>query len=107
MYNMTDVELLITEHIKGMIEADAALHRERNYIANTYCIITHHIERATLLTSSHPMYGTWQWQWLRNSSLIKDCGFQEQIQEIPSFAVDVLVAVKATSKTVTRGGYNP
>jgi hypothetical protein len=87
-----------------MTEADAALHRKRNYNANTYCIITQHIERATLLPSNHPMHGTLAMARVEEFLLIDDCGFEEQIQEIPSFAVEVLAAVKATSKTITRDG---
>ncbi|CAG8974983.1 hypothetical protein HYALB_00011167 [Hymenoscyphus albidus] len=62
--------------------ADAALHKDRGYNANTHFIITQHIEWAALLPSGHL-----------------------EMREILGFAVDVLVAFKATSKIVTRDSY--
>lgn len=38
--------------------------------------------------------------------LVDDYIFQKEIQEIPSFAVDILADLKVTSKTITKGDHN-
>jgi hypothetical protein len=109
MCGVTGMESMMAEHVKGIIVADAALHKGiyglRDNNANTYSITTQHVKSAALLPGGHLMRGVLAMAMVEGFFLIDNHRFQKEIQEIPSFAVDLLAAVKVTSKTMTCGEY--
>jgi hypothetical protein len=70
-----------------------------------YSITIQHMESAALLPSGHPVRGVLAMAMIEGSFPIDDHRFKKEIQEILGFAVGILAAVEATSKTITRGEY--
>lgn len=110
MSNITGPESLMADHIKGIILSDAPLHKDsyglRDHNTNNYSITPQHIESAALLPSGHSVRGVLAMAMVEGFFLFDDHRFQKETREIPGFAIDILTAVKATSKTITHGGYN-
>jgi len=110
MSDITGTESLMAEHIKGVILSDALLHKDswgsRDHNANNYSITTQHIESAALLPSGHPVRGVLAMAMVEGFFQFDNHRLQKQIQENSGFAVDILAAVKATSKTITRSEYH-
>ena len=110
MCQITGAESFIAQHIKDIILADAPLHKDgyaRDHDANLYAITSQNIESAVNLPDRHPVRGILAMAMVESFLQTDDHKFQKEIEEIPGFAVDVLAAVKATSKTITRGSYSP
>jgi len=60
-----------------------------------------------MLPYGHPVRGVLAMAMVEGFFLTNDHKFQKEIQEIPGFAVDILTAIKATSRTLTPGKYDP
>ena len=110
MCDVTGLESIVAEQIKVVIVADAALHHplfSRDHNANAYSITKQHVESAVLLPDDHPVRGVLAMALVEGFVMVDDYPFRKEIREIPTFAVDFLAAVKATTKTITRGDYSP
>jgi hypothetical protein len=64
------------------------------------------LSTSCILPSGHPVRGILAMAMVEGFFLFDDHRFQKEIRENPGFIVDLLVAVKASSKTITHGDYN-
>jgi len=79
MCGVTGMESMMAEYVKGIIVADAALHKSiyatRDHNANTYSITTQHVESAALLPGGHPVRGVLAMAMVEGFFLIDDHRF--------------------------------
>jgi hypothetical protein len=109
MCEVTGMENLIAEHIKAIILANPAPEIEgiRDPNTNTYCLVGQHITSAVLLPDGHPVRKLIVTAAVEGYVRRDKHPFSKEIRESHNFAVDLLLAVKETLRTVGHGKPNP
>ena len=111
MCGVTGMESQMAEHIKAIIVANPApenweFQRHRDPDTNTFCLTSQHITSAALLPEGHPvrciLAAAAVEGYLRHEDGHK---FLKETQDVPNFAADLLKAVRATLKTLTRATF--
>jgi hypothetical protein len=105
---ITGMETLMTDHIKAIILANQApensqFEQNRDPDTNTYSLESQHFTSAALLPNGHPVRRVLVTAAVEGYVRRDKHKFLEEIREAPNFAVDLLMEVKETLKTVTSG----
>lgn len=92
----------MAEHIKSMILANPDLFAtsSRDPDTNTYCLAGQHITSAALLPFGHPVRKLLAASAVEGYIRRDNHKLSEEIRESPDFAVDLLLQIKETLKTV-------
>jgi hypothetical protein len=114
MCAVTGMESLMAERIKAIIIANPARQSDKYYpkprgpleYDNTYCLTSEHITSAADLPDGHPVRQTLAAAAVEGYLLQDDHKFSKEMREVHNFSVDLLKAVKATLKTLSRDGYS-
>jgi hypothetical protein len=109
MCSVIGMESLMAEHIKATIIANPGLKLpvdpKRDPNTNTHSLSSQHIASAAYLPDGHPVRRMLATASVEGYLRHDNHKFLKESQEVPSFSVDLLTAVKATLKTVTCGDY--
>lgn len=104
MCDVTGMETLMAEHIKAIILANPAPEYGATAIrdpdTNTYCLVGQHITSAVLLPDGHPVRKVLVTAAVEGYIRRDKHRLLKEIRESPNFAVDLLLQVKETLKTV-------
>jgi len=111
MCKVTGMETPMAEHIKAIILANPTpenthFDQGRDPDTNTYSLAGQHITSATLLPDGHPIRKVLAIAAVEGYIRRDKHKFWKEIRESPNFAVDLLLEVKETLKTVTFGEPN-
>ncbi|PQE15064.1 BTB POZ fold protein [Rutstroemia sp. NJR-2017a BVV2] len=105
MCEVTGMETQMAEHIKNIILAnpppeDKSISKGRHPDTNTFCIVGQHITSANLLPRGHPVRKILVIAAVEGYIRRNKHKFLKEICVSPDFAVDLLLEVKETLKTV-------
>lgn len=105
MCGVTGMETLMAEHIKAIILANPApqnknFDKGRDPDTNTYVLAGQHITSAALLPDGHPIRKALAIAAVEGYIRRDKHKFLKEMRESPNFAVDLLLEVKETLKTV-------
>jgi hypothetical protein len=108
---VTGMETLMAEHIKAIILANpppenTEFGHGRDPDTNTYSLAGQHITSAALLPDGHPIRKVLAIAAVEGYIRRDKHKFLKEIRETPNFAVDLLLEVKETLKTVSSGEPN-
>jgi BTB/POZ domain len=106
MRGVTGMESMMAGRIKATINDNAATPSKGSVHAsdpdtNTHCITSRHIKSAALLPHGHPVRGILARAAVKGYLQHDSHKFLREKEEIPSFSVDLLQAVKSTLRTLT------
>jgi hypothetical protein len=106
MCDVTGMETLMAEHIKTIILTNPPPTPDawdRDPDTNTYCLEGQHITSASLLPDGHPVRKLLAIASVEGYIRRNKYKFSNEIQQAPTFAVDLLLEVKEALKTVDLG----
>ncbi|KAH6717800.1 hypothetical protein BKA61DRAFT_653312 [Leptodontidium sp. MPI-SDFR-AT-0119] len=109
MCGVTGMEIVMAEHIKAILLANPApegIQGRRDVNTNTYCLMGQHMTSAFLLPDGHPVRKVLAIAAVEGYIRLNHYKFLKEIRTSPNFAVDLLLEVKETLKTVTSGEPN-
>jgi hypothetical protein len=105
MCGVTGMETQMAEYIKAILMANptpkASKFEDRDPDTNTYPLAPQHITSAALLPSGHPVRKVLAAAAVEGYVRRDRHKFLKEIREAPDFAVDFLMEIKETLKTVT------
>jgi hypothetical protein len=106
MCRVTGMEIQMAEHIKAILLANPApktsqFKQGRDPDTNTYSLTPQHIISAALLPSGHPIRKVLAAAAVEGYVRHDRQKFLKEIREAPDFAVELLMEIKETLKTVT------
>jgi hypothetical protein len=104
MCGVTGMETQMAEYIKAILMANptstASQFEDRDPDTNTYSLAPQHITSAALLPSGHPVRKVLAAAAVEGYVQRDRHKFLKEIREAPNFAVDLLMEIKETLKTV-------
>ena len=105
MCRVTGMEIQMAEHIKAILLANPApknslFEQDRDPDTNTYSLAPQHIISAALLPSGHPIRKVLAAAAVEGYVRHDRHKFLKEIRETPDFAVDLLMEIKETLRTV-------
>ena len=111
MCQVTGMEALMAERIKGIIMAQRAVKGVTGVFVdrhlNTLCLTTQHIVSAALLPKGHPVRGMLASAAVTGFLQEDEHKFVKEAEDVPEFAVDLLREVKTALKSLTIGKTGP